>query len=74
MNVTHVRPLDYEGLERVDSIILWLLAASGVLSIFLFVVRALLDQLPDIIGAWRKVQRIYQSAERNSDDPPGPDA
>ncbi|MGW8863353.1 hypothetical protein ACWGNY_30775 [[Kitasatospora] papulosa] len=57
-----------------DSIILWLLAASGVLSIFLFVARGLLDQLPDIITAWRKVQRTYQSADRNVDDSTGPDA
>ncbi|MFD9543470.1 hypothetical protein [Streptomyces sp. NPDC060022] len=56
-----------------DSIILWLLAASGVLSIFLFVARGLLDQLPDIITAWRKVQRIYQSADRNGDDSRGTD-
>ncbi|MCY1655561.1 hypothetical protein AB0L83_31720 [Streptomyces sp. NPDC052071] len=56
-----------------DSIILWLLATSGVLSIFLFVARGLLDQLPDIITAWRKVQRTYQSADRNVDDSTGPD-
>lgn len=73
MDVTHVRPLDHEGLERVDSIILWLLAASGVLSIFLFVARGLLDQLPEIIVAWRKVQRMYQSADRNVDDSTGTD-
>lgn len=74
MDVTHVRPLDHEGLDRVDSIILWLLAASGVLSIFLFVARGLLDQLPEIIAAWRKVRRIYQSADQSVDDSTGTDA
>ncbi|MEV7114405.1 hypothetical protein [Streptomyces anulatus] len=56
-----------------DSIILWLLAASGVLSIFLFVARGLLDQLPEIITAWRKVQQAYQSTDRSIDDPTGTD-
>ncbi|MFE2325295.1 hypothetical protein ACFXD5_15470 [Streptomyces sp. NPDC059385] len=56
-----------------DSVILWLLAASGVLSILIFVVRALLDQLPDVITAWHRGQRMYQSADRNIDDPPGHD-
>ncbi|WP_187285011.1 hypothetical protein [Streptomyces sp. OR43] len=56
-----------------DSIILWLLAASGVLSIFLFVARGLLNQLPEIIIAWRKVQRMYQNADRNVDNTTDPD-
>ncbi|MDX2650372.1 hypothetical protein [Streptomyces sp. NPDC001070] len=46
-----------------DSIILWLLAASGVLSVLLFVVRGLLDQLPDVLIAWRRVKRAIQEDE-----------
>ncbi|MFD4130382.1 hypothetical protein ACFXKK_35655 [Streptomyces globisporus] len=56
-----------------DSIILWLLAASGVLSIFLFVARGLLDQLPEIITAWRKVQQTYQSTDPRVDESTGTD-
>ncbi|MFC9627198.1 hypothetical protein ACFTXM_47120 [Streptomyces sp. NPDC056930] len=38
-----------------------------MLSIFLFVARGLLDQLPEIIIAWRKVQRMYQPERRRLD-------
>ncbi|MER8073161.1 hypothetical protein ABTZ59_33385 [Streptomyces sp. NPDC094034] len=46
---------------------------EGVLSIFLFVARGLLDQLPEIINAWHRVQRAYRGAERNEGNSVDPD-
>ncbi|MFH8564710.1 hypothetical protein [Streptomyces sp. NPDC017988] len=44
-----------------SQIILSLLAASGVVTILMFVVRGLLDQLPDVFAAWRRVKKAYRA-------------
>ncbi|MFD5792433.1 hypothetical protein ACFWIO_02675 [Streptomyces diastatochromogenes] len=44
-----------------SQIILSLLAASGVVTILLFVVRGLLDQLPDVFAAWKRVKKAYRA-------------
>ncbi|MER8073379.1 hypothetical protein ABTZ59_34540 [Streptomyces sp. NPDC094034] len=56
-----------------DSIILCLLAVSGVLSIFLFVARGLLDQTPEVINAWHRVQRAYRGTEPDAGSSADPD-
>ncbi|KUO10517.1 hypothetical protein [Streptomyces sp. DSM 15324] len=44
-----------------SQIILSLLAASGVVTILLFVVRGLLDQLPDVFAAWHRAKKAYRA-------------
>ncbi|MEU9985901.1 hypothetical protein AB0E10_03660 [Streptomyces sp. NPDC048045] len=51
-----------------SQIILSLLAASGVVTILLFVVRGLLDQLPDVFAAWRRVKKAYRADESSPAD------
>jgi hypothetical protein len=47
----------------VDSTVtLWLLGASGVLSIALFVVKGLLDQLPDVFASLHAARRAWHEA------------
>ncbi|WP_149548082.1 hypothetical protein [Streptomyces marokkonensis] len=44
-----------------SQIILSLLAASGVVTILLFVVRGMLDQLPEVFAAWQRVKKAYRA-------------
>ncbi|WP_461009674.1 hypothetical protein [Streptomyces capparidis] len=36
-------------------IVLGILAAAGAVSIFLFALKGLLDQVPDVIRSWRRI-------------------
>ncbi|MFC9932188.1 hypothetical protein [Streptomyces sp. NPDC127190] len=36
-------------------IVLGILAAAGAVSIFLFALKGLLDQIPDVIRSWRRI-------------------
>ncbi|WP_255950171.1 hypothetical protein [Streptomyces odontomachi] len=51
-----------------SQIILSLLATSGVVTILLFVIRGLLDQLPDVIAAWRRVKKAYRADASPADE------
>ncbi|MCK7627204.1 hypothetical protein MUU72_29615 [Streptomyces sp. RS10V-4] len=47
-----------------DSAILWLLGAAGVLSIALFVLKGLLDQLPDLAQSWHRARHAFSNDGR----------
>ena len=47
-------------------IVLGILAAAGAVSIFMFALKGLLDQVPDVIRSWR---RIVVEARRPHSDP-----
>ncbi|QES48236.1 hypothetical protein DEJ50_10820 [Streptomyces venezuelae] len=51
-----------------SQIILSLLAASGVVTILLFVVRGLLDQLPDVFAAWHRAKKAYRADAPPADE------
>ncbi|MFH9711490.1 hypothetical protein ACH4MW_31925 [Streptomyces luteogriseus] len=51
-----------------SQIILSLLAASGVVTILLFVVRGLLDQLPDVFAAWHRAKKAYRADASPTDE------
>ncbi|MFI6037488.1 hypothetical protein ACIBBD_25590 [Streptomyces sp. NPDC051315] len=51
-----------------SQIILSLLAASGVVTTLLFVVRGLRDQLPDVFAAWHRVMRAYRADASAADE------
>lgn len=46
-----------------SQIILYLLAASGVLTVLLFVVRVVLDQVPEVLAAWHRVKKAFKPEE-----------
>ncbi|MFJ1747194.1 hypothetical protein ACIOJD_13250 [Streptomyces sp. NPDC088116] len=50
-------------------IVLGILATAGAVSIFMFALKGLLDQVPDVIRSWR---RIVAEARRPHVDP-GPE-
>ncbi|MFF3840639.1 hypothetical protein [Streptomyces sp. NPDC001930] len=47
-------------------IVLGILATAGAVSIFMFALKGLLDQVPDLIRSWR---RIVVEARRPHSDP-----
>ncbi|MET8723832.1 hypothetical protein [Streptomyces misionensis] len=54
-----------------DSAILWLLGASGVAAIALFVIKGLLDQLPEVAQSWHRARRAFRSDDRPDSDSDG---
>ncbi|MER6442934.1 hypothetical protein ABT275_42550 [Streptomyces sp. NPDC001185] len=48
--------LRHEGIEPVNVLILWLLAAASVVSVALFTVRGILDQLREVFVAWHRAR------------------
>ncbi|MFE2034305.1 hypothetical protein ACFXBB_13820 [Streptomyces scopuliridis] len=42
-----------------DSVVLWILGVASVLTIALFVVKGLLDQLPDLADSWHRAKRAF---------------
>ncbi|WP_202532812.1 hypothetical protein [Streptomyces sp. SID3212] len=46
-----------------DSAVIWILGASGVLAVVLFVVKGLLDQVPDIAESWHRAKRAIRNEE-----------
>ncbi|MGD3111859.1 hypothetical protein [Streptomyces sp. YGL11-2] len=46
-------------------IVLVILGAAGVVSAFLFALKGLLDQIPDVIRSWR---RVVDEARRSHSD------
>lgn len=57
-----------KGVESVDVLTLWILAASSVLTIFLFTVRSILEQLPQVFAAWHRARWAMRNsrADRES--------
>ncbi|WP_181018606.1 hypothetical protein [Streptomyces lydicamycinicus] len=51
-----------------DSAILWLLGASGVLAVALFVIKGLLDQVPDIAESWHRAKHAVRGQDRSDGD------
>jgi hypothetical protein len=52
-------------------IVLGILAATGAVSIFLFALKGLLDQVPDVIRSWRRI--VVEVRRPHSDHGPGPE-
>ncbi|MFI6012546.1 hypothetical protein ACIBAG_27625 [Streptomyces sp. NPDC051243] len=48
-----------------QQIVLAVLGAAGVVSAFLFALKGLLDQIPDVIRSWR---RVVDEARRSHSD------
>ncbi|MFF2130737.1 hypothetical protein ACFVW1_36325 [Streptomyces olivochromogenes] len=46
-----------------DMFTLWLLAVSGVVTIFLFTVRSFLDQLSEVFAAWHRARRAIRNGQ-----------
>ncbi|MFF7551857.1 hypothetical protein ACFZA9_03010 [Streptomyces olivaceus] len=61
-------------------IVLGILASSGALSLFMFALKGLLDQVPDVIRSWRRIvaeaRRPHPVRRPEQDDhrPPSADA
>ena len=51
-----------------DSAILWIVGISGVLTIALFVIKGLLDQLPEIAASWHRAKRAFRDPDDSGDD------
>ncbi len=58
--------LCHEGIEAVDVLTLWILGVAGAMSVLMFTVRALLDQLPEVFAAWHRAKRAVR--DRNGED------
>ncbi|WP_189192692.1 hypothetical protein [Streptomyces albiflavescens] len=56
-----------EGVEPVDVLSLWILAAAGVASVVLFAVRGVLDQLPQVFAAWHRARRAIRERPDGDD-------
>ncbi|MFC8372779.1 hypothetical protein ACFUIT_33280 [Streptomyces sp. NPDC057239] len=52
-------------------IVLAILGMAGVMSAFLFALKGLLDQIPDVIRSWRRV--VDEARRSHSDHGPGPE-
>ncbi|MGP4009907.1 hypothetical protein [Streptomyces sp. 4N124] len=50
-----------------DALTLSILTVSGVVTILLFTVRGILDQLPDLLAAWHRVKRAFRDQEPNGE-------
>ncbi|MFF1691537.1 MULTISPECIES: hypothetical protein [unclassified Streptomyces] len=52
--------------------ILFILAIAGVAAIFLFALKGLLDQLPDVIDSAGSVRDAWDRFKNKGDEPPRP--
>jgi hypothetical protein len=55
-------------------IILGILGTAGVVSAFLVALKGILDQLPDVIRAWRRVVSEARGGEGQRDDAAPPES
>ncbi|MDQ0942893.1 hypothetical protein QFZ67_004598 [Streptomyces sp. V1I1] len=57
-----------------DSLTLAILTISGVITVTLFVVKGILDQLPGVLDSWRRAARALREAdlrdEGEDEEPP----
>ncbi|SEB93687.1 hypothetical protein SAMN05428945_1582 [Streptomyces sp. 2224.1] len=61
--------------EKVDSTLtLSVLAVSGVLSVALFAIKGLLDQLPAVLNSWHAARRAWLGGRPDLSVPPRPGA
>ncbi|MFJ3229901.1 hypothetical protein [Streptomyces sp. NPDC086787] len=51
-----------------DSANLWILAAAGTVTTILFVLKGLLDQLPDLAKSWKQAKRAFRGDEPSGND------
>nr|WP_282549490.1 hypothetical protein [Streptomyces rochei] len=58
--------LCHEGVEAVDVLTLWILGVAGAMSVLMFTVRALLDQLTEVFAAWHRAKRAVR--DRTGED------
>uniref|UniRef100_UPI003F492599 hypothetical protein n=1 Tax=Streptomyces chartreusis TaxID=1969 RepID=UPI003F492599 len=65
-NIRRWFDLCHEGVESVDALTMWILGMAGAASVFLFTVRGLLDQLPEVFEAWHRARRAIR--DRAGDD------
>ncbi|WP_329529705.1 hypothetical protein OG568_48305 (plasmid) [Streptomyces sp. NBC_01450] len=68
-NIRRRFDLSYEGVESVDALTLLILGAAGALSVLLFTVRGLLDQLPEVFEAWHRAKRAIRDRAGDDDRP-----
>jgi hypothetical protein len=52
-----------KGVEPVDVFTLWILATAGVVSVLLFTVRGILEQLPEVFAAWHRARRALRDRD-----------
>ncbi|WP_329538336.1 hypothetical protein OG568_53945 (plasmid) [Streptomyces sp. NBC_01450] len=50
-----------------DVLTLWILAASGVVTLLLFTVRGILEQLPDLFASWHRAKRALRDRESDTE-------
>ena len=55
-------------------IVLGILGTAGVVSAFLFALKGILDQVPDVIRAWRRVVAEARRGERRRADADPPES
>ncbi|MEU5031681.1 hypothetical protein [Streptomyces milbemycinicus] len=59
-------------------IVLGILATAGAVSIFMFALKGLLDQVPDVIRSWRRIvveaRRPHSDPRPEQNDPRSPSA
>jgi hypothetical protein len=65
-NIRRWFDLCHEGVESVDALTMWILGMAGAASVFLFTVRGLLGQLPEVFVAWHRARRAIR--DRAGDD------
>ncbi|MEV0257750.1 hypothetical protein AB0H82_26265 [Streptomyces sp. NPDC050732] len=51
-----------------DSAIIWLLGATGVVAVALYVTKGLLDQIPDLAQSWRRARDAFRETERSGSE------
>ncbi|NSL84815.1 hypothetical protein HCU77_28435 [Streptomyces coelicolor] len=49
-----------------------ILAVAGVVSIFLFALKGVLDQVPDVIDSASRARDAWQRFKRKANEPPSP--
>ncbi|WP_326659082.1 hypothetical protein [Streptomyces canus] len=66
-NIRRWFDLCHEGVESLDALTMWILGTAGAVSVFLFTVRGLLDQLPEVFEAWHRARRAIRDRAGNDD-------
>ncbi|MCZ4607702.1 hypothetical protein O3S80_28865 [Streptomyces sp. Lzd4kr] len=66
-NIRRWFDLCHEGVESVDALTMWILGTAGAASVFLFTVRGLLDQLPEVFEAWHRARRAIRDQAGDDD-------
>ncbi|MFD9540911.1 hypothetical protein [Streptomyces sp. NPDC060022] len=51
-----------------DSAIIWLLGATGVVAVALYVIKGLLDQIPDLARSWHRARDAFRERGRSGSE------